>query len=73
MILIEPVPTYQAEQILLSKKRLPILGHALYFLWHWPSSSGTSAVYEIYRRYHRDGILAIHVGTEKMTVVGKRI
>ena len=54
------------------QKRLPILGHALYFLWHWPSSPGTSAVYEIYRRYQRDGILAIHVGTEKMTVVGKR-
>ena len=53
--------------------RLPILGHALYFLWHWPASPGTSAVYEIYRRYHKDGILAIHVGTEKMTVVGKRI
>ena len=26
----------------------------------------------LYRRYQKNGILAIHVGTEKMTIVGKQ-
>ena len=48
--------------------RLPILGHAHYLLLHGPTKS--SVIYELFQRYSRDGILTLHVGTWRFTVIG---
>ena len=46
--------------------RLPFLGHAHYLMLH-----RTTDIYELFTRYNRDGVLALHIGTWKFTVLGK--
>ena len=46
--------------------RLPFLGHAHYLILH-----RTTDIYEVFRRYNRDGVLALHIGTWRFTVFGK--
>ena len=47
--------------------RLPILGHAHYFFLH-----GTTEIYELFRRYNKDGVMALHIGTLRFTIIGKQ-
>ena len=50
--------------------RLPILGHAHYLFWI-KDTKRTSALYEMYKRYNRNGVLTLHIGTERMTMIGE--
>ena len=49
--------------------RLPILGHVHYLFWI-KDTKYTSALYEMFKRYSRDGVLTLHIGTERMTIIG---
>ena len=46
--------------------RLPFLRHAHYLILH-----RTTDIYELFRKYNRDSVLALHIGTWKFTIVGK--
>ena len=50
--------------------RLPILGHFHYFLWIRDSESN-SALYKMFKRYSKNDVLTLHIGTERMTMIGK--
>ena len=50
--------------------RLPILGHAHYLFWI-QDTKRASAVYEMYKRYSKNGVLTLHIGTERMTIIGE--
>ena len=50
--------------------RLPILGHTPYLLW-FGDTKHTSALYEMFKRYSKNGVLTLHIGTERMTMLGK--
>ena len=49
--------------------RLPILGHAHYLFLHGPTKS--TVIHELFRRYSKDGILTLHIGTWRFTIIGK--
>ena len=48
--------------------RLPILGHAHYLFLHKPTKS--TAIYELFRRYSKNGILTLHIGILRFTIIG---
>ena len=50
--------------------RLPILGHFHNFLWIRDSESN-SALYKMFKRYSKNDVLTLHIGTERMTMIGK--
>ena len=50
--------------------RLPFLGHTQYLFWI-RDTNRTSALYEMFKRYSKNGILTLHIGTERMTLIGK--
>ena len=52
--------------------RLPILGHAHYLSWI-RDSQRSSALYEMFRRYSKDDLLTLHIGVQRITMIGKRI
>ena len=52
--------------------RLPILGHAHYLLWI-KDTKRTSALYEMFKRYSKNGVLTLHIGTERVTMIGKHL
>ena len=52
--------------------RLPILGHVHYLFWI-KDTKRTSALYEMFKRYSKDGVLTLHIGTERMTMIGEHL
>ena len=44
--------------------RLPIIGHAHYLLFHG------KVLQETFKRYSKNGLLALHIGTFRMTLIG---
>ena len=52
--------------------RLPILGHAHYLFWI-KDTKRTSALYEMFKQYNKNGVLTLHIGTERMTMIGKHL
>ena len=52
--------------------RLPILGHAHYLFWI-KNTKKTSAFCEMFKRYSKNGVLTLHIGTVRMTLIGKYI
>ena len=52
--------------------RLPILGHVHYLFWI-KDTKRTSALYEMYKRYSKNGVLTLHIGTERMTMIGRHL
>ena len=48
--------------------RLPILGHAHYlFLYRLTKST---MIYEVFRRHNKEGVLTLHIGTWRFTIIG---
>ena len=52
--------------------RLPILGHVHYFFWFRDTKRST-ALYEMFKLYSENGILTVHIGAQKVTMIGKNI
>ena len=52
--------------------RLPILGHSHYLFWI-RDSDRSSALYKMFQRYSKNDILTLHIGTERITMIGKKI
>ena len=52
--------------------RLPILGHAHYLFWI-KNTKRTSAFYEMFKRYSKNGVLTLHIGTARMTMIGEHL
>ena len=50
--------------------RLPILGHAHYLFWI-KDTKHTSALCEMFKRYSKNGVLTLHIGTVRITLIGK--
>jgi hypothetical protein len=51
---------------------LPILGHA-HYLFMYSATKSTSQLYELFRRFNKNGVLALEIGTFKITLIGRRI
>ena len=52
--------------------RLPILGHAHYLFWI-TDGERTSALCKMFKRYSKNDMLTLHIGTERITMIGKDI
>ncbi len=49
--------------------RLPIIGHFHHLLLTSPTNK-TTALYELFKKYNKNGVLSIFVGTTKITLLG---
>ena len=50
--------------------RLPILGHVHYLFWIRKTKRST-AFYEMFKRYSKNGVLTVHIGAQRITMIGK--
>ena len=52
--------------------RLPILGHMHYLFWI-RDSKHRSALHKMFKRYSKNDMLTLHIGVERVTMIGKKI
>jgi hypothetical protein len=50
--------------------RLPILGHA-HYLFMYSGTKTTTQLYELFRRFNKNGVLSLEIGTMQITLIGK--
>jgi hypothetical protein len=49
--------------------RIPIIGH-LHYLLMYPATKSTTQMYEMFKRFNKNGVLSFEVGTVKITIIG---